>query len=818
MIKPILLSIVFSLLIPLTVFSKTITQHDHKLNNDWKFLKSDVGGIWEIIRTPSIGQPTNLPIWENVSLPHCFNATDAVDSDVNYYQGPGWYRKLLTIDNPYPNGHVLLHFEGSGQKTEVYVGFNKVGSHVGGYDEWTLDITDYIKQAQENSFIKKTYHGLIPVSVRCDNSRDLEMIPSDLSDFHIYGGLYRMVHLKYVPENWLNNLKIEASVDNKGKNGLVSFNLTSAKQWSDNSEVNIKIFSPAGLELYGETVEKGKLNANWEIKSPILWSPRKPSLYSVRVEATINGQKQILTDSFGFRFFEFKKHGPFFLNGTRLLLKGTHRHEDFAGAGAAASQKKIRNEMLLIKEMGANFIRLGHYQQSQQVLNLCDSLGILVWEEIPWCRGGLGGEHYRTQAKNMLTHMIEQHYNHPSIILWGLGNENDWPGDFQNFKKDSIRAFMSSLNDLSHQLDPNRKTTIRRCDFCKDIIDVYSPSIWAGWYRGRYSDYKKVSENEMKKVDHFFHAEWGADSHAGRHSEDVSQQWKTIASGNEADERAGDASLYGGPKRMSKDGDWSESYAVELYDWTLKEQLDMPWLTGSAFWVFKDFATPIRPENPIPYVNQKGVVQRDLTPKEVYYVVQSYWSDKPMVHIYGHSWPVRWGKKGQSSLAKVYSNCDKVELFVNGKSQGVKRRKPGIFPAAGLFWNINLHGKINNITALGYNKGKTYKDTLTWAYQTGEWKDVKTLKIWEETIDANTSLIHVKALDENGLVCLDSKLPVEFQVAGEAELLQNQGTVTGSRKIQLANGQAQIILNKQGSHYSVAVKSATVGCFILETK
>jgi len=138
------------------------------------------------------------------------------------------------------------------------------------------------------------------------------------------------------------------------------------------------------------------------------------------------------------------------------------RHEDHAGYAAAMPHDLIRKEMQMVKEMGANFIRLAHYQQSRIILNLCDSLGIMVWEEIPWCRGGLGGNQYQQQAKRMLTNMIEQHLNHPSVIIWGLGNENDWPGDFPEFDKDKIRTFMKELNGLSHQLDPSRKTGIRR--------------------------------------------------------------------------------------------------------------------------------------------------------------------------------------------------------------------------------------------------------------------------------------------------------------------------------------------------------------------
>jgi beta-galactosidase len=257
-----------------------------------------------------------------------------------------------------------------------------------------------------------------------------------------------------------------------------------------------------------------------EIRNPLLWSPDSPALYTCEVKLTASGRRSIYVEKIGFRRFEFVKNGPFLLNGKRLLLKGTHRHEDHAGVAAAMTEDQIVREMQLIKAMGVNFIRLGHYQQSRIVLEQCDRLGILVWEEIPWCRGGLGGAGYRRQARKALENMIGQHGNHPSIILWGLGNENDWPNDFPVFDKQQIRAFMSELNSLAHRLDSSRMTCIRRCDFCKDIVDVYSPSIWAGWYRGVYTGYRDVSHNEMQQVDHFLHAEWGGDSHARRHAED----------------------------------------------------------------------------------------------------------------------------------------------------------------------------------------------------------------------------------------------------------------------------------------------------------
>lgn len=813
--KLIWINLFMLLMTPFWSFSQEITKEKQQLSNGWYFLKEDIGGIWETVRVAQKGQPTDYPLWEKVSLPHCFNTFDAVDPDLNYYQGPGWYKTSLQINNPYKNGRTLLHFEGAGQKTEVWVGLEMAGSHVGGYDEFTIDITSFIPKALANSSIVENFKGNVPLAIRCDNSRDLEMIPSDLSDFHVYGGLYRNVWVEYVPQNWFEGMKIDAVLSEKMKDGSIALQLKPGIAFTQAPEINITITDPKGNIIISKKEVSETFSYSFPISKVSLWSPSNPQLYGITIEANFNGQVQTLTDRFGFRQFEFVKKGPFMLNGSRLLLKGTHRHDDFAGVGAAQTEKMIRDEMQLIKDMGANFIRLGHYQQSKQVLNLCDSLGILVWEEIPWCRGGLGGDVYREQAKRMLSNMITQHYNHPAVILWGLGNENDWPGDFEQFEQDSIRAFMSILNDLSHRLDPARLTTIRRCEFCSTIVDVYSPSIWAGWYRGVYTDYKQVSENEMKKVDRFFHAEWGADSHAGRHSEAIEQQWKNIESSNSADERAGDASLYGGANRISRDGDWSESYAVELYDWTLKEQLDMPWLTGSAFWTFKDFATPIRPENPIPYVNQKGVVQRDLTLKETFYVVQSYWSEKPMVHIYGHSWPVRWGKADEKSTLKVYSNCEKVELFVNGKSHGVKVRNTKLFPACGLVWNVQLSSGENKVEAVAYAGKEKLTDALTWKFQTGEWGKTASLKLSEEKIDENSSYLNVLALDANGLICLDSKLLVEFQIAGEATLNQNQGTTTGSRKIQLANGQAKIKINKTGNKFAASVKAETGECDII---
>jgi beta-galactosidase len=466
----------------------------------------------------------------------------------------------------------------------------------------------------------------------------------------------------------------------------------------------------------------------------------------------------------------------------------------------------MRTEMIMMKEMGVNFIRLGHYQQSRIVLDLCDSLGLLVWEEIPWCRGGLGGDIYKEQARNMLTDMIEQHRNHPSVIIWGLGNENDWPGDFPEFDKEKIRAFMTELNSLSHKLDATRMTAIRRCDFCKDIVDVYSPSIWAGWYRGIYTEYKQYTETEIKGVKHFLHAEWGGDSHALRHSEAPDKVLQQIKTGGGADERLGDASLFGGAARVSKDGDWSESYICNLIDWHLKEQENMPLLTGSAYWPFKDFSTPIRPENPVPYMNQKGVIERDFTKKEAFFVFQSWWTEKPMAHIYGHTWPVRWGDAGEEKMVKVYSNCDDAELFVNGKSYGVKKRNSQDFPAAGLRWNVVFQPGVNIIKVTGKRGKITVNDEIKQDYQTEKWGAPAQMTFNKIKQAGDTVTLEVKLLDARNILCLDARNQVIFGLTGDGQLIDNQGTSSGSRKVELYNGRAIISIKMAGGKSIASVK------------
>lgn len=754
----------------------------NRVTDGWEFIRLDMANAWEVMRPVRSGQPESVPLWTKVTIPHCYNAEDAVDPDVNYYQGAAWYRIELDLNNPYRNGRTLLEFEGVGQRAEVYVYTQKVGEHLGGYDGWAVDITEAVAAFLSDTERSKRFNGKIPIAVRCDNRRDVEIIPSDMSDFNLYGGIYRYVNLVYTPSISFKQIKITPSVDEQGKKGQLGIQsfFYNPDSLPDEGRLSVQLKDPNGKVFYKKTVLTKFLTdivlEDIDVSTPLLWDVEDPQLYTCEAALEINGQFIRLQERFGFRHFTFREQGPFMLNGKRLLLKGTHRHEDHAGKGAALTDEQMISEMQMIKEMGVNFIRLGHYQQSDMILRLCDELGILVWEEIPWCRGGLGGTAYREQAKRMLTHMIGQHYNHPSVIIWGLGNENDWPGDFKNFDKDSIRMFMQELHTLSHQTDNTRVTAIRRCEFCKDIVDVYSPTIWAGWYSRSFRDYKEMSEEGARNTKCFFHAEWGGDSHARRHAE-------------------GD---FAGMSAAATKGDWSESYIVRLFDWHLKEQENMPELTGSAFWTFKDFSTPLRPENPVPYVNQKGVVERDLTPKESYYVFQSYWAKSPMLHIYGHSWPVRWGEDGEKKEVLVYSNCPEVELFLNGVSQGKRKRVSSDFPAAGLRWNVVFAKGENKLRAV-YTDGTTrLSDEISQVYQTDKWGEEARIVMSQRAL--SDSLVYVEALiqDTNGVNCLDSRSYIEFSIAGNGKLIDNQGTSSGSRRVQACNGRAGIKVKKSG--------------------
>lgn len=740
----------------------------------WEFFEGTMGGPWEVWNTGNTD-------WNSVQLPHCLNHHDACDPDHPAYRGQGWYRIRFRPENPFKNGRTLLHFGGAGQRTTLFIGNHAVGEYAGGYSAFVFDITNEGKNASEE----------LQISVLCDNSRDLSMIPSDLNDFNLYGGLYRHVKLLYVPAVSIEAVHIHSDVTEKRARCSVQARLYNPSKLIEKLKIEVQIQGPDQSMIHHAVLTPDTWDGMSELTSfsvdnPILWSPSSPSLYQCRVRLLSQDGEQISTERFGLRYFEFLDHGPFLLNGEKLFLRGTQRHEDHANYAAAVPDEITRKELRMIRDMGANFIRLAHYPQSDLVLDLCDELGLIVWEELPWSRCGSGDAQMREMAFRLLRTMIDQHYNHPAIVFWSLGNEEDWPHMYHGDGRQTVRGLMQQLQIVAHHADPSRLTAFRRCKQAADIPDAYSPSIWDGWYHGKYQDYLHTLESYRGAIPHFLHMEWGADSMTGRHEEEpYGESYPPFAAHDSA-----------APPKLPlvSHAAWSETYACDLYDWYLKTQETVPWFAGSAQWIFKDFSTPLRPANPIPKVNQKGLVERDLKPKEGYYVFQSYWSEQPMVHIYGHSWPIRWGQAGQKRLVRVYSNCDSVELFLNGKSCGTRQRNSQDFPCAGLRWNLAFRTGENSLRAVGHTHAATMSDQISFRYQTRAWGSPEAFTLKQKSRSASRVTVEARLLDAHGIQCLNARHRVVFRIAGSGTLIDNLGTAGGSRVVELANGRAEISL------------------------
>jgi len=403
-----------------------------RLSEGWELFQGPLSIPWQVWNS------ADMTVWQPVAMPHCFNAYDGCDPDTPYYRGSGWYRTHVKIDNPFANGRTLLHFEGAGQTAAAYVNETLVGRHVGGYDEFIFDITDAVAVEANVIAAGKSPEKSpgIPIAVMCDSSPDVDRIPSDQSDFSLYGGLYRHLNLVFVPEVSIEHVHVRSQLPdvNAAAQIAVVARLYNPSALKPQVLMMLDVAGPGGEPVHHETRtiaawDGMKELASFSIAKPNLWAPSSPNLYHCKLSISgVSGESSVV-QNFGVRKAEWVEHGPFMLIGVRLPLRGTHRHEDHAGYAAAMPDDLIDQEMRLIREMGANFIRLAHYQQSRRVLDLCDRLGILVWEEVPWCLAGVGSEKFQQLAFDRLSSMIDQHYNHPSIVLWGLGNEDDCRGN-----------------------------------------------------------------------------------------------------------------------------------------------------------------------------------------------------------------------------------------------------------------------------------------------------------------------------------------------------------------------------------------------------
>ncbi len=752
--------------------SERVLRSKVNINLDWKYLENDA---------KMLSETNNSKDWKGINLPHSWNSQDATDNEPGYRRSASWYKKNLAIESIDPNKIYQLYFEGANITTKVFVNGQEAGGHIGGYIGFTIDITKFITTGKND------------VLVRVDNSYNIDVIPSQKSDFFIYGGITRDVWLQSLAKTHIDNIKITTpKVSEKAASLVVVASVKKGESLKGISYL-AKLSNPKGKVVAtkkGALLDSATTITFNEIKNPELWDVNKPNLYTVSVSVLENGKSiDEISDKVGFRWFEFKDNGPFFLNGKRVLIRGTHRHEEHAGVGAAMSNEQHRKDMESIKEMGANFVRLAHYPQDPEIYKACDELGLLVWDELPWCRGGLGNEVWQTNTKNMLSEIIQQNFNHPSIIIWSMGNEMNWLPDFlggDNIERTNV--FLKEINALAHKLDPSRKTAIRKYEEGSKIVDVFSPSIWSGWYSGSYKSYKKAVDKYKLDYKHFIHAEYGGDSQVGRHTENpITGEGVIKVEGWE------EAIVQSKGANIAQIGDWSESYIVDLFDWHLNVAENDPTFVGNIQWAFKDFGTPLRPEDDIPYMNQKGLVDRNGNPKDAYYVFKSYWSEKPFAYIESHTWTERQGPKDLARILNVFSNCDKVEFFHNGVSLGEKTRNIKTYPACGLTWSVNFKEGKNTFVAVGTTKdGKKITDTIDVNYRFTKNEPAIGLKLSAEKMKNGNYLVTAIAVDKNNLRCLDFEDRVYFQCLSGGQTLKNQGTPTGSESIKMANGKAAI--------------------------
>lgn len=756
------------------------------LNEGWRFRLGDL---------PPWSESSG---WHAVVLPHSWNALDTmeVDRSKHYARAVGWYAREFS--SPAPDQRLWLEFEAASQRASIWLNGAYLGEHPGGYTAFTCEV----KPQLEGISLEEP----LTLALRVDNLLDPSLIPSDMSDFFLAGGLTRNAWCYITGPRRLANLRCEAEVCLESATLTIHGQLDSSPAQA--LHLQIELFSPEGRSVCQRDLEITQASfvlPALTLPQPELWSPDHPALYQLRL--TLQDERGKVWDAvverLGLRFFSFPAGGTCLLNGEPLVLRGTHRHEDWAGYASAVPDELTWQEMRQIKAAGLNFVRLAHYPQSSTVLDACDELGLLVWEELPWCRGGVGGELFQARALAMFAEMLEQHYNHPSIVLWGLGNELDWESEHPASTDEQVCAFLQTLHEFAHARDPQRLTALRRFVPGARIVDVYSPSIWSGWYRGRYEDYEDALTRALALYPRMLHMEWGGDSHYGRHSSSNHLAAEVIRESDHA-ELPGLASSSEGPARGSRDSDWSESYILDIMEWHLQVQARTSRLAGGAQWSFKDFGTPLRPENPIPYVNQKGLLDRAGRPKDLFYLFQSYLTNTPVCHIESPTWRLRTGQPGELQRVRVYSNCARIALFLNQEDLGERQRDSSAFPAAGLVWWVAFRTGLNTLRAVGVSEqGQHIEQNLTVEYNEalpGPGAAFRWRTEAAGTLDGREGTrVLIQLVDAEGVPVVDDRRRIEFALQGTGTLYDRLGIVGGSRVIELANGQASIIILSAGT-------------------
>lgn len=595
------------------------------INAAWSFTK-DAVSVTENSSVLAQGS------WEAVDLPHTWNGIDGQDGGNDYYRGTCYYAKKMKKEEFGDAPVLYLEFEGANSSATVYVNGKEAGHHDGGYSIWRVKVTDFLQEDNE-------------IVVAVDNAANDRVYPQN-ADFTFYGGLYRSVNVIGVPRSHFDldyyggpAIMVTPKVEGKNATVRVQVFVTDAEQ-GDVLEYVIK----DGDQVVASTeVPADKMVEGFEIRNVHLWNGRKdPHLYTAVV--TLKRDGEVLDErstKFGCRSYVIDPEKGFLLNGERYPLHGVSRHQDRPKKGNALSHADHEEDIALILEMGANTIRLAHYQHDQYFYDLCDEAGLVIWAEIPYISQHMPNG--RENTISQMTELITQNYNHPCIVVWGLSNEITMGS--KNDEDEDLLENHRILNDLCHRLDPTRLTTIAVVSMCSmdakylQIPDVLSYNLYYGWYGGTTDmNGEFLDKFHQKYPDRAIGmSEYGCEA----------LNWHTS---------------------NPEQGDYTEEYQAHYHEELIKQLFTRDFIWATHVWNMFDFAADSRAEGGENGMNHKGLVTFDRKyKKDSFYAYKAWLSEDPFVHICGKRYVDR---VEDVTRVTVYSNQPEVELFVNGESLG----------------------------------------------------------------------------------------------------------------------------------------------------
>ncbi|HEY5585747.1 MAG TPA: glycoside hydrolase family 2 TIM barrel-domain containing protein [Ruminiclostridium sp.] len=649
------------------------------LSNSWKFYKGILNG--------SEKEVFDDTKWDSIDLPHTWNNLDGQDGGGDFYRGDGWYRKHFTVNECQFGKKVYVQFDGICQVSDVYVNGKHIGQHIGSFATFRYDITSLLRFGEDNI-----------IAVKANNERSGGIAPYQIGnqdlwvDFTMFGGIYREVHLLITDKLQIDPLFF-------GSCGVL-ITQRNVSEVSANIEVTTKIFSHYD-QTNAENCEICKVSGSMSLEankgnsfvksinigSPHLWNGLKdPYLYQVIVKL-LDGDTVVdrVIQPLGLRYFHIDANDGFVLNGVYYDLHGVARHQDRADKGWAISEKEHLEDFNIIREMGSTMIRLSHYQHAQHFLDLCDKNGMVTWAEVCFVGHYFNSKAFDQNVKKQMKELIYQNMNHPAIICWGLLNE---------INEDGIEKVTESLNNLCHMIDPTRPTTLAmHGGEPKDwgyLSDVEGHNKYFGWYK--YSWYENATGE---------FADW-----ADKRHKDFPERKFCIS------EYGAGANIYqheANPSQPEPEGQWhSEEYQAFYHEETWKAMKERPFLWCKIIWNAFDFASDPRNEGARPGINDKGLVTHDRKiKKDAYYFYKACWTEEPFVYI-----TERRHKERIDEIisVKVYSNCDLVELEVNGVKIGSKSSIDRIFK-----WKeITLLEGENTIETIGKRNDEIFYDNCRW--------------------------------------------------------------------------------------------------------